>query len=338
MSMIRAGDMANALFLRRQTGTLKNALARHSQELTTGRMADPLRGLRGDTAALSAIERSRTALNAHTIATTESALHTASQQKVLERVRQGAMEVSGQILSFTGAVPEPLIDTAARIGGGAFSDAVNALNTRVGDRTLFAGAATDGPALAEADVMIAALMTEIAGLTDPDDVAAAVFAWFDTPGGGFETSGAGYLGSALPEGPLTVAPGERITMTATALRPELRPVLGALALAAMVEAGALNTNADARVTLLETSAIRLAGAPVGLTAVAGEIGNTEARIEAAATRNANELTALDIALNGVVGVDSFDAATKLEETRVRIESLFTITARLQRLSLTEYLR
>ncbi|MGY6632141.1 MAG: hypothetical protein ACXIU8_00105 [Alkalilacustris sp.] len=338
MSMIRAGDMANALFLRRQTTNLKNALAKQSQEMATGRMADPLRGLRGDTAALSSVERARTALKAHTIATTEAALHTASQQKVLERVRVGAMEVSGQLLSFTGAVPEPLIDTAARIGGGAFSDVVIALNSRVADRSLFAGAATDGNALASAEVMVAELQAQIAGMTDPDDIIDTVLNWFDTPGGGFETSGMGYIGSALPEGPLTVAPGERITMTVTALRSDLRPTLGALALAAVVEAGTLAGDAAGQVKLLETAAIRLAAAPIGLAALAGEVGDTEARIEAAAVRNTNELTALDVALNGVVGVDPFDAATQLEETRVRIESLFTITARLQRMSLMEYLR
>lgn len=340
MSMIRAGDMANALFLRRQTGTLKTALAQHSQELTTGRMADPLRGLRGDTAALSAIERSRTALGAHTIATTEAEMHTAGQQKVLERLRLGAMDLSSQLFNFGSAVPPQMIDTAARIGAGAFEDAVVALNTRVGDRSLFAGAASDRPALAPPEDIVAALMTEIGTLTNPtaDDIAQTVFDWFDTPGGGFDTSGQGYLGSDRPEGPLTVSPGERVSLTATAARSELRPALGGFALAAVVEAGALQTDPAGRAKLLEAAAVRLAGAPVGLTALAGEVGDTEARIEDAATRNANELTALDIALNDVVGVDSFDAATRLEETRVRIESLFTLTARLQRMSLTEFLR
>ncbi|MBK5927651.1 flagellin [Rhodobaculum claviforme] len=338
MSMIRAGDMANALFLRRQTATLKAALAKHSQELTTGRMADPLRGLRGDTAALSAIERSRTALEAHRISTTEAAVHTAGQQKVLERLRIGAMDLAGQLFGFGTAVPEQLIDTAARIGGDAFTDAVSALNTRVGDRSLFAGAASDRAALASPDIMVAALTAEIAGLTDPEEIADRVFAWFDTPGGGFETSGQGYIGAGLPEGPLTISPGERVTLTATALRTELRAALGGFALAAVVDNGALANDPSGRAKLLESVALRLVGAPVGITALAGEVGNTEARIEAATVRNANELTALDIALNDVIGVDSFDAATRLEETRVRIESLFTLTARLQRMSLTEYLR
>ncbi len=337
MSMTPASDMANALFLRRQTATLKSALTRHSQELTTGRFADPLRGLRGDTAALAALERSRTALSAHGLATTEAALHTAGQQRVLEKLRESAVDVATQLLTVGNAAAPHMVETAARIGSSAFSDAVSSLNARLSDRSLFAGAASDGPAVVAPEAMVASLMAEIDGATTAEEVAARVFAWFDDPGG-FDVPGQGFAGATQPEGPLTIAPGERISLTATAASPELRPVLAGLALTAVVEAGALAGDNAARADLLQRAAIRLAGSTVGLTALAGEIGDTEARIERAAVRNANELTAVEIAVNDLIGVSSLDAATRLEETRVRIESLFALTARLQRMSLTEFLR
>ena len=338
MSMTPASDMANALFLRRKTATLKSALARHGQELTTGRFADPLRSLRGETAALAALERTRTALDAHDMATTEAAIHTAGQQKVLDRMRLSAMDIARQLFNFGSAVPPQMVETAGYIGGSAFRDAVSALNTRISDRSLFAGVASDGPALAPAEDIVTALMLEIDGLETAEEVAVRVFAWFDTPGGGFDISGQGFIGATLAEGPLAIAPGERISLGVTGARPELRAALGGFALAAVVEAGALPGEPAARAELLQRAAERLAGAPVGLTALAGEVGDTEARIENAAVRNANERTALDVALNDLVGVEALDAATRLEETRVRIESLFALTARLQRMSLTEFLR
>ncbi len=346
MSMTPAGDMANALFLRRQTATLKSDLSRHSQELTTGKAADPLRKLRGDTTVLASLERSRIALDAYKMATTEAELHTAAQQRVLERLRVDAMDTAGQLLNFGTAVPPQMVDTAGRLAKEAFTDAVNALNTQVGGRHIFSGVESDKPPLASADDILAALRTAVEGATNAEDMAAAVVAWFDS-----DDPVAGFMAQAyLPEitdakGPVALSPGERITMTMTAARPELRDLLSGLAMAALVgleaEGGQdklLAGQPGERAQLLATASIKLAGAPVGVTALAGELGDTEARIEAAKTRNANERTALELALNDLISVDSFDAATRLEETRVRIESLFTLTARLQRMSLTEFLR
>lgn len=334
MSTIPAGDMANALFLRRQTATLKGALARHSRELTTGTAADPLRALGGDTAALAGIERSRSALKAHDLAATETALFTAGQQKVLDRLGAGAIELSGQLLNFGPSAPGVMIDTAARIGRDSFEATVSALNTRLGDRSLFAGAASDRPALAPPEEMLAALLPALEGLTTAEDVAAAVTEW--VAGDGFETGA--LRGDARPGGPVAIAPGESVSLTVTAAREELRPMMTGLLLSAVVAEGVLAGDTAARAELLQQAALRLAEAPAGLTALASEVGTTEGRVEAARARNANESTALELALNDVIGVDAFDAATRLEETRVRVESLFTLTARLQRLSLTEFLR
>ncbi|MGY6411735.1 MAG: flagellin [Alkalilacustris sp.] len=344
MSLTPAGDMANALFLRRQTATLKSALTRHSQELTTGKAADPLRKLRGDTVVIASLERSRLALEAYEMATIEAELHTANQQRVLERLRVQGMDVGGQLLLFGTAVPAPMIDTAGRMGRGAFEDAISALNTQVGGRYIFSGVQSDKPALASADHILAELRVATAGATSAAEVAQIVFDWF-TPGHPNE----GFMAEAFTldataKGPVALSPNERITMTATAARPELRELLGGLALAALVvEEDATGTvlldgRPEERAQLLASAGLQLASAPVGVTALAGELGDTEARIEAARTRNANERTALELALNRLVAVDSYDAAVRLEETRVRIESLFTLTARLQRMSLTEFLR
>ena len=336
MSLIPAGDMANALFLRRQSALLKSELARHSQELSTGRTADPLRKLRGDTAALAAVERGRTALDAYDMATKEAALHTAGQQRVLEKLRVESLDLAGELLTYGNAVPPEMIQTGGRIGRAAFEDAVAGLNTQMGGRSLFSGVASDRPALAPVQEIVDALMAAVAGATTAEEVEQIVTDWFDPAGTEFLS--VAYRGATDPEGPVSLSPGQRVEMSVTAARPELRKLLGGLAMISLVEAGALGDNRAERAKLIGLSAVRLLEAPGGVTALAGELGDTEARIETAKTRNAHERTALELALTDLIAVDSFDAATRLEETRVRIESLFTLTARLQRMSLTEFLR
>ena len=76
----------------------------------------------------------------------------------------------------------------------------------------------------------------------------------------------------------------------------------------------------------------------GRVTLAARIGTVEAQIEAARTRNSAEETALGIFRSEIGSVDSYEAATRLEQARSQLESLYLITARVSRLSLTEFLR
>jgi flagellar hook-associated protein 3 FlgL len=336
MALISTSDLANSLFLRRSTTALKQGLAQARQELTTGRAADPVAAVRGQTAPLAALERSRSLLDAYATATVETGLHTDAQQRVLDRVAGATSSTFEQILALGPSPGTHMIDPVARNARGAFDQTVIALNTRLSDRSLFAGAATDRPALAPAGEVIAALLAETAGAGTVDEVIARVDAWFDTPGGGFDTLG--YRGATAPAGPVAIAEGESVQLAITAARDELRPALKGLALAALVGEGLPGMGQAERAALLETAGIRLMQAQTGVTALAAELGATEARIAAAGVRNTAESTAMELAVSGLIGVDPYEAATRLEDTRGRIEALFAITGRLQRLSLTEFLR
>ena len=64
----------------------------------------------------------------------------------------------------------------------------------------------------------------------------------------------------------------------------------------------------------------------------------EAQIDAAQARNANESFALQIARNDLVSADPYETASKLQETEAQLEMIYTITARMTRLSLLDYMR
>lgn len=336
MTVTANGDLARSLMLRRITGDLKTALIRHSEELTTGRAAQPLKSLRGDVGAFAALERSRTGLEAFRTATAEAALFAEGQQRILARLIGDAQTALPAMLMVDTWSPAPAIDNAARAGRDGFFAAVAGLNTSVAGRALFAGTATDAAALAPAADLLAELAAATAGIDTAEALEEAVLAWFHTPGGGFDSLG--YRGAPEAPGPVAIAPGESVPLGVTAAEPETREFLAALALAALVDDGALSGDRAARGDAVARAGRRLFSAEGGLVALAAGIGTIEARIDAAATRNAAEAAALDLALGDLVGVDPFEAAARLEDTRARLETVFTITARLQRLTLTEYLR
>ena len=64
---------------------------------------------------------------------------------------------------------------------------------------------------------------------------------------------------------------------------------------------------------------------------------TEARLDAAVTRNSAETSALEMTRADLIGVDSFETATRLEASQTQLETLYAITARMQRLNLADYL-
>jgi flagellar hook-associated protein 3 FlgL len=74
---------------------------------------------------------------------------------------------------------------------------------------------------------------------------------------------------------------------------------------------------------------------VGLRAV---VGDAEAAIERARIRNEAELSAAELARARILEADPFRAATDLQSVQNQLESLYTVTSRLSRLSLTSFLR
>ncbi|MDZ4136546.1 MAG: flagellin, partial [Paracoccaceae bacterium] len=211
---------------------------------------------------------------------------------------------------------------------------ISALNTRVGDRSLFAGQGTEGPAVADAQTILASLDIAIAGAQSADDVQIAVSDWFDSPTG---YAAAAYLGSTALA-PLSIAQGEAVTIDFTAADPEIRDTLKGLAMAALLDRGALNGSPAARADLARLAGESLLTSQTGRADMAARLGIAEGQIEAAKIRNGAETSALQIARNGIISADPFEAAAKLETTQTQLETLFALTARLSRLSLVDFLR
>lgn len=334
MTMVSIGTLAQSFLQRQQGAELRAALQRLSTELTTGTTTDPARAVAGDLGPLAAIEGSMARSDAFSGPLRELGLRAGAMQDVLDRLGKMADGTAGQVLALG---PEPLqarVQTAARAAAEGLADALAALNSRVGDATLFAGNEPGGPATEGVAVLLPALQALVAGLGDAPSVEAAVRAWFHDPAG---YSAQVYRGASAA-GQVPIAPGETAALEITADDPVLRDTLAGLALAALAEEGRTSLPPQERGQLLTRAAEHLASGGAARADLAARLGLTEARIGAAESRNAAERAALDIARAGLLSADPYATAMQLQQVQSQIEALYTLTARLSNLSLVGFLR
>jgi flagellar hook-associated protein 3 FlgL len=333
MSLISLGDMAQSFLLRRQSVALKSDLTRLSTELTTGRVSDASARVSGDLVPLSGIDSSLARLKGFGTVATEAALFTGAIQTALGVIDDMSSDLSAALLSASSGTSSLLLDSVGVDARLRFESAVSALNTRFGDRTIFAGTATTGAATVKAETLLQALDTVVLGATSAADVEAAVTAWFDAPGGFVAQAYVG--GGSLA--PLLIAPGDEAVVDVTGTDPAIRASLKGLAMAALLDRGVLSGQSTARRNLAQLAGVSLLQSQTDRAHLAARLGTVEAQIGAAAARNSAETTSLQIARSDIVAADPFETATKLEETQAQLEYIYAITARMTRLSLVDYL-
>lgn len=335
MTLMSVGDLARTFTMRRHSTELKQALERLSTESTTGQTADLAGTVRGDYSPIAGLHHALSALAAYRTAINEATVFAATTQQTLQTIETLASDgAAGLIHSSQSTNPALLITSGLDIRQ-RFTSAVAALNTRVGDRSLLAGTATDGPAVAPAEDILAALRAATAGQRFASGFAAAVAAWFDDPLG---YGSIGYTGSAVPLAPFDLAEGEAVQLATTANDPAIRDLLEGMALGALVGEGALQTDPTEQRALARIAGDTMLVNSSALTYVQATMGASEARIAEAATGNAAETAALHLAQAAIVNVDPYEAASALQQTQTQLETLYAITARLSNLSLTDFLR
>lgn len=335
MSFVSIGDLSQSLQLRRDNARLQADLTRVSGELSSGRVADLRAAERGDLRPLAAIERTLTLLEGYRTSVREAALFAETAQTTLATLDADADRLIGSLfLARTAALPAQ-IDAVGADAAAAFDSAVARLNVQIAGRTLFAGTATDGPALAPAGDILDAVELAAAGATTAAEVETAVDAWFGT-GGGFDT--AGYVGSPDALRPFRLSDGDTASLALTAEAPELRATLKGMAMAALLDRGILAGLPGERGDLAQRAAEALLPARDGIVALRASVGDAEAAIERSRVRTEVEITAAEVARARITSADPYEAAADLQSLQIQLESLYAVTARLSRLSLADYLR
>ena len=334
MTSIRnVGDMAQSLILSRQSATLKQALQNLSTEMTTGLVTDTTARVKGDYAPLAGIETSLTQLESYRRITTETAATASIMQTALGHIAKNAQDLGAALIAAASSNSPARINTLGIDATQKLQSALSALNTRIGDRSVFAGVATDHAAVADAETMMTALDSAVAGAISSADVQNAVNAWFADPSGFAATVYKGGVGLS----PVPVGPDEQASLDVTALDPAVVETLKGIAMTSLLDRGTLAGSDVARADLAKRAGESLLSSATARAELQARLGTVEAGISNATLRNDSEKSALETARLGLLSVDPFETATKLQQTQTQLETLYSITARMQRLSLVDYL-
>lgn len=329
-------DLLSAGRLSRDLARVNADLERGAAEVSSGLKSDIVEASGGDPTRLYALERDLALAEGRRTGVSLAVNRADVTQSALERL-EGAAGATGAALA--AAVARGDIGAAELEGAnarGAFGDAVAALNSRFGERSLFAGAATDGPALADADAILSEIAALAAAEPDAAGVIAAVDAYFADPAGFGAT---GYLGSDTDAPEADVGDGRRIGYAIRADRGEIKDTLAALAIGVIgAEGGFAGETRASRLKLLGEAAERGLAAQDEVIRLRSELGGAEARLEAAGVRADAEIGLLERARSDIRKRDSYKAAVEFQALETQLQTIFSVTARLSSLNLTNFLR
>lgn len=335
MSWLTLGSLALPFTMNRNALVLRTELARLNHELVSGQAKDPQRRLNGDLGPLSAVESRLARIEAFDQANRLATSAADIAQSALTRAGDIASDIGNRMLAVStdGIAPATLRagTTAAR---SALGDLSSTLAQRVAGRAVFSGTASDTAPLPEGEAVLAAILPSVSGLTEAEDIVAAVTSAFMDPGGLFET--ALYQGGPAAGGP-AIDTAANAPALPTAADPALRRLLAGLVISALAGEGALGLADVHRQALARAGAEALIGVAPAIAEAQASLGEAQARLDATLTRLGGERDALTLARQTLIGVDPYQAASELEVVQTRLETLYALTARTQRLSLTEYL-
>lgn len=317
----------------RQGAELRADLQRTSSELTTGISLDPGKKLRGDFSGLASIDSALSRIEAYASTTVAISVLADSMQSALSLISDASDQLSRRLLTTAGTGNAALLDITFGDGARFFDSAISALNTRVAGRSVFGGTQSDQPPLPDSATILSALETAVAAAVTPADLKTAIADWFTDPTG-FAALYAGGPGRAA----VPVAAGEAAALPFTALDPAIRNSLIGFATVALLDRGLLGQDPAGRVEMANFSAQSLLAAGDARQLLAARVGSTQQQVADAQSRNGAEKTALGIARLGLVAADPYESAVRLQDLQTKLDSFYTLTARLSKLRLTDYLR
>lgn len=301
----------------------------------TGRPADLAASLEGRVSEAMLIEKALADLEQYGQAIALAEARASVTQQSLDQAVHLGQDLTNSVSSLLTNGTVENMKIVSEEGRAMLESTVSALNARLGGRSLFAGDAGVGPALTDAGTIYTASAAVLATGTTAPGAYSALEAAFTGAGGLFETT---FYTGGTGDAPLVeVAPGETVDYSLRADEEAVRRVL----LNTVIVAAAYDmTNGipdEIRRDLLATANDKLHEAMDLTVNLQGRLGTAEARIATVKARNIAEDSALTIRFNDLAGADQYEEGLRLSEIEAQLETAFYTTARLSRLSLSNYI-
>ncbi|MBU2992367.1 flagellin [Octadecabacter sp. 1_MG-2023] len=336
MPVSTIGDMRQYFMTSRANYSLKTDMQTLVEELTTGEKSDLTAHLGTNQTKLNSIDRQLEMLGTYAQSSTGLSQLLSTMQIALDGVDGQRSATSDALLTVNSGSSLSQIENVSNIALSGFETTVSALNTRYGDRSLFGGNDVDTNPLASSDVMMEDIRLAVSGLTTEADISSALDTWFDDPAGGFHTLG--YQGDETGTMTRPVGANQTIDVDARADDPSIRDTMKAMALGALAGDTSLSLDLDTRRSMQKQAGDDLLTVASPLVDLQARLGYAEGQVEEASVRISAQQSSYGIARNDLVSADPFETATRLQSVQLQLETQYTLTARLSRLSLMEYLR
>lgn len=303
-------------------------------ETVTGRYADVTMKLDGRISEVLQIEKTIRDIQSYGEAVALTEARAGAMQTALNQITDTAQLIVDQADLLRTNGTDQNLQTLSFQARDALDSVVSALNLDFGGRALFAGDDAGGVALANSTEIFADATAALEGQSG----AAAAFANLSTEflgtAGVFETNH--YRGGAGAAPLSDIGPGERVSYSVKADEiPLRRTIMGLAAIAAAFDVGNAIPQ-DQRQGILDQAAAELRSGIGGTIGIQGRLGTAEARIADVKARNSATEATLTLAYNEMTSADAYTSALRLTEFEDQLETAFATTARLARLSLSEY--
>jgi flagellar hook-associated protein 3 FlgL len=247
-------------------------------------------------------------------------------QQTLTSVNDNIGQLSVRMQAALGSEDFTAREAVVRDAQAGLTATFAALNTRHGERYLFAGDATNTKPFGDAETFLSDVRSMAATATDAADFAAQMDTYFNTPGGGWQSN--------IYSGTPTSSDPAGVTGTDPAITQSLWG-MAVLALAGSDETlPLLNGNSDA----LQAATVKLADGQAALTNVRAERGIQQAQISSSVDSLDVQETILTQTFNQMIARDQYEAASELTQLQTSLEASYTLTARLSNLSLLNFMR
>lgn len=331
MNPVSIGDLAQSLLLRRANASARAELGGLLADLSAGQASDAARHLGGSVSPLLAIDSAISQARAFTQTTNFAAARATAMQTALARIDLSANEAANMLLSAASSGDPSALQAAGTRSRDGLQQAVLALNTGYAGSALFSGSATDTAPLPAAETILAAARNAVVTARTPQEASDQLAVWMASPTGFSATFRGNTQGPDIP-----VGPDETVRLDFYASDSELRGTFAGFILGALVAEGRFSATADGS-NLSGIAGRMLLSQGEARSGHAARLGVIQSRIDDAASRNAAEAAALGVARNDLLAVDLYETSSRITATESRLEMIYTLTARLSRLSLTDYL-
>lgn len=330
MTFLSIGDMAQSFLSRQRNASLKSQLAIKSQELTTGVRVDLGAHLGQQGTELIALDYDQIALMSFSRNVDQLDRDLEASQLNLEQIGQVLQTFSSDVIVETNTGSDGRLERLAERAKESFGQIAGTLNAAQNGRMVFSGTSPEPP-LDSANDILSALRAAVLPATDLDTLATDTEAWFSDPVAGFSEHVA-----VVGKRSVLTAQNRSIDVPVTASDNEFSQTLAVLAKVILASEAGIGPSEEASFLVNAASETRRSGE--GIVQLQAKTGASQQQTQDARANLAARKNTMDLHRSNLTSADPYETAARFQEIERQLEASFTMTARMSRLNLMDYLR